>query len=134
MKFYLSTSLFIHLLTSPDKKKIGSELENLLHEGHRFYTSVYSLLSLMNLLKMESADKWRMIIHQIEELVDEIFPITKTVLEFSLENTESTLLAQEELIAKINGMDEWIIYEEGTSIPSKSLPLRNFFGKADRKR
>lgn len=83
---------------------------------------------------MESADKWRMIIHQIEELVDEIFPITKTVLEFSLENTESTLLAQEELIAKINGMDEWIICEEGASIPSKSLPLRNFFGKADRKR
>lgn len=88
----------------------------------------------MNVIKTSSSDKWRTIIHQIDELVEEILPVTKTILEFSVEKTDTNLLSQEELIAKINGMDEWIICEEGTNIPSRMLPLRNFFGKADGKR
>jgi len=86
----------------------------------------------MKSLRLENSEKWRTILHLVGELVEEILPIDRKVLEIVCENKEPTVFSIELAIAQLSGNDEVLICEEIERISSPVLPLRNFFRKADR--
>ncbi len=134
MKLYLSLSLLENLLRSEEKKKIAVEIEHLLQDGHRVYTSVYSILGLLKELKITQTEKSRTVLHLIDEMVEEILPLNKSLLEIVAEEQNQNYLSHEISIAKINGMDQILLCENPKSLPKgSSLPLRNFFREMDRK-
>ncbi len=131
MKYYLCSSLLENLLVSPKKKVLADDLEDLLHSGNRFYTSVHSLLHLRQALVLVSSDKWRIILHLVDELVEEILPLDKKVLEMLTEReSRAEQVSVEATVAVLCGMDQLLVYGESDINSPFLLPLRNLFRKA----
>jgi len=130
LKFYLTNNFITDLLLHEDRKSLADQIETLLQNGHRFYTSVYTLLCLFADEKIKHSKKTRTILHLIDELVDEILPIDKKVLEI-LDDSEKLMdiLQYEIHIAILSGMDELVVSEVIEKGYKGQLPLRHLIRK-----
>ncbi|GBF49767.1 hypothetical protein LPTSP4_12860 [Leptospira ryugenii] len=116
MKYYLSSSLLYGLILSKEKPTILSELESLLQNQARFYTSVWTLIEFFQEESIIQKNVSRTILHLITELTEEILPLQKDVLEvLQLQGRDDKTQTIESQIAILYGMDFIINFQNGRS-------------------
>ncbi|PJZ90340.1 hypothetical protein [Leptospira levettii] len=124
MKVYLSASFLVPLIQSDKKETLKNLLLTSIDSNTRFFTSAYSIHLVFTTLGVVSPEKKKMILRNLEDLTDQIFPI-------SLDEIRSELLLSEglglEQVSALNeGMDVFYHYGKDEMITHPLLKVRNF--------
>ncbi|GBF41645.1 hypothetical protein LPTSP2_09250 [Leptospira ellinghausenii] len=124
MKVYLSASFLVPLLQSDKKETIKNLLLTSIDSNTRFFTSVYSIHLVFTILGVVSAEKKKMILRNLEDLTDQIFPISMNEIRSELLLSEG--LGLEQVSALNEGMDVFYHYGKDEFLNHPLLKIRNF--------
>ncbi|MGV3665210.1 MAG: hypothetical protein ACO1NV_03685 [Leptospira bouyouniensis] len=125
MKVFLSSTFLDSLLHSNEKEKVKNLLLTSIDSNTRFYTSAYSLHCLFSMLGTIDIEQKRMILRNIEDLVDAIFVLSIEDIRSELLFVES--LGLEQVIALNQGIDVFYLNSEEETKTHPLLKVRNFF-------
>ncbi|MBL0953275.1 MAG: hypothetical protein IBJ01_00730 [Leptospira sp.] len=124
MKVYLSASFLVPLIHSDKKETLKNLLLTSIDSNTRFFTSAYSIHLVFTTLGIVSAEKKKMILRNLEDLTDQIFPISMDEIRSELLLSEG--LGLEQVSALNEGMDVFYHYGKDEMITHPLLKIRNF--------
>ncbi|MCW7503404.1 hypothetical protein [Leptospira paudalimensis] len=124
MKVYLSASFLVPLIHSDKKEALKNLLLTSIDSNTRFFTSAYSIHLVFTTLGIVSAEKKKMILRNLEDLTDQIFPISMNEIRSELLLSEG--LGLEQVSALNEGMDVFYHYGKDETITHPLLKIRNF--------
>ncbi|MCW7463295.1 hypothetical protein [Leptospira limi] len=124
MKVYLSASFLVPLIQSDKKETLKNLLLASIDSNTRFFTSTYSIHLVFTTLGVVSPEKKKMILRNLEDLTDQIFPISMDEIRSELLLSEG--LGLEQVSALNEGMDVFYHYGKDEMITHPLLKIRNF--------
>ncbi|MDF3822020.1 hypothetical protein P3G55_19095 [Leptospira sp. 96542] len=136
MNIYLSSSVFVSLLQSPEKKNVQSIISQSISDKSKIFTSVVCIETIFNFLPKLNIETERKLIRLVDQIVDEVFGFDFSVYELILLNKEKNSIIEkneiiEYTIAQQNAMDEYWVFHKQFPEKLGILPIRNLFGKTE---
>ncbi|MCW7475343.1 hypothetical protein EHR04_05710 [Leptospira levettii] len=125
MKVYLSASFLVPLIQSDKKETLKNLLLTSIDSNTRFFTSTHSIHIVFSNLGVMNVEKKKMILRNLEDLCDQIFPISMDEIRSELLLTDG--LGLEQVSALNEGMDEFYHYGKDELVVHPLLKIRNFF-------